>query len=619
MKNKKGFTLTELLVAVVILGIVTGMSFPIIRRIRETKEKKQYEIYSDSIVHSSKLYVDSYDLDLFGYSNSGCTYITYEMLKERKLDKDIDKKDLSCYSDNTFVKVIKMKDKYKYVAFLGCGEKKSGKITNKKDITVVYPEADSPYEKDLLVCGGSTGGNMEIVLNPENQPTYKHKVVVDTTIRSATGIKDSNDIRYIWTKNYNYKDPGGWGRVRFKVKSESEQENDILSNKTITSTSKITSPPDANGTYYLVLRVDILQDIYGTLWKTDNAYIRKGPYLIDTTPPKIENYTVTSQELEYNTKKVNIKFDGSDNLTSQSDLKMCVSKSSTCTNYVPYKKESTFDVSSSYDGSTSTVHVFLKDLADNITEKTVTYKVYKTCDDYKQVDGSTCTVSCGGGTYNLVGYDKHLDNTRCSQYDKSSGGSACNTQPCVEPVYLGAQGILSASSTGSTTYSLSRPIAAGEPITGTTTSGNVSCSGSGYSLTCTVSGIGKSTANSRDTCYYAIAAAGLSTGSYAYKGGSCLVHGGHSPNMASANEWCDDDGYISRKLEYNDYPGGVKHHCPVKGHPDATKYSYCEVNGCYKGEHYVISGTYNVCRCYKPTSAKDYYTAIVTAMYYTPV
>ena len=64
MSNGKGFTLTELLVAVVILGIVTGMSFPVIRRIRESNEKKQYEMYSNSITYSSKLYVDSYFLKI---------------------------------------------------------------------------------------------------------------------------------------------------------------------------------------------------------------------------------------------------------------------------------------------------------------------------------------------------------------------------------------------------------------------------------------------------------------------------------------------------------------------------------------------------------------------------
>ena len=35
MKNTKGFTLVELLAVIVILGVITGMSWPVIRRLQE--------------------------------------------------------------------------------------------------------------------------------------------------------------------------------------------------------------------------------------------------------------------------------------------------------------------------------------------------------------------------------------------------------------------------------------------------------------------------------------------------------------------------------------------------------------------------------------------------------
>ena len=44
MNKKYGFTLVELLVTMVILGIIVGMSFPLIRRIREANEKREYRI-----------------------------------------------------------------------------------------------------------------------------------------------------------------------------------------------------------------------------------------------------------------------------------------------------------------------------------------------------------------------------------------------------------------------------------------------------------------------------------------------------------------------------------------------------------------------------------------------
>ena len=59
MKNK-GFTLVELLVAIVILGIITGLSIPLLRVISNNRTEKQYKTYMDSMIASAKLYNDSY-------------------------------------------------------------------------------------------------------------------------------------------------------------------------------------------------------------------------------------------------------------------------------------------------------------------------------------------------------------------------------------------------------------------------------------------------------------------------------------------------------------------------------------------------------------------------------
>ncbi len=49
-------------------------------------------------------------------------------------------------------------------------------------------------------------------------------------------------------------------------------------------------------------------------------------------------------------------------------------------------------------------------------------------------DGAKCSKSCGGGTTNRFAYSWYNDK-RCSAYDKSSGGSSCNTQDCCSSVY----------------------------------------------------------------------------------------------------------------------------------------------------------------------------------------
>ena len=52
--------------------------------------------------------------------------------------------------------------------------------------------------------------------------------------------------------------------------------------------------------------------------------------------------------------------------------------------------------------------------------------------DIELRNGTTCSKTCGGGTYNRIAYSK-ITGERCptTQYDQSSGGSACNTQACV--------------------------------------------------------------------------------------------------------------------------------------------------------------------------------------------
>ena len=80
--NRKGFTLIELLVCITILGIIMGMSIPVIRNITVKNSNTKYSSYLDTVVNAAKLYVDSYGEDLFGHYDSGCNYVTFEDLKD---------------------------------------------------------------------------------------------------------------------------------------------------------------------------------------------------------------------------------------------------------------------------------------------------------------------------------------------------------------------------------------------------------------------------------------------------------------------------------------------------------------------------------------------------------
>ena len=72
VRNKTGFTLVELLVTITILGIITALALPAVRRLQDSNKETKYKAYESSMISSAKLYIDSYAKDIFGNNVSGC-------------------------------------------------------------------------------------------------------------------------------------------------------------------------------------------------------------------------------------------------------------------------------------------------------------------------------------------------------------------------------------------------------------------------------------------------------------------------------------------------------------------------------------------------------------------
>ncbi len=68
MKNKKGFTLVELLIAVTILGIILSFSIVIISKLTTKNKETEYRIYTDTILQASKIYNAEYPIFVHPYS-----------------------------------------------------------------------------------------------------------------------------------------------------------------------------------------------------------------------------------------------------------------------------------------------------------------------------------------------------------------------------------------------------------------------------------------------------------------------------------------------------------------------------------------------------------------------
>lgn len=121
--RNKGFTLIELLITIVILGILSLLAFPTIRRVMFSQNSTKYNTYGKTLLSGARFFTDQYRVDMFG-DKDGCYDVTYEELKTKNLIQNINIKDVSCANkdgvNNTFVRVIKSNNKYHYYLSLKC-------------------------------------------------------------------------------------------------------------------------------------------------------------------------------------------------------------------------------------------------------------------------------------------------------------------------------------------------------------------------------------------------------------------------------------------------------------------------------------------------------------------
>ena len=308
MRNNKGFTLVELLVAVAILGIITGMSVPLIRNIQLRNNEKKFLEYGKAMVASAKLYRDSYDDDLFGKKPSGCTVVPLSQLIDKELIKDYPERDITCNYEDTMVRIIKINKQYGYSYQLFCGTSLnhpsfSYASISKKEKQISSKET-SFEDFDSAACGSTT--TMSIRANPDSgfdkQTSYSIKVLLSST----TGISSTSSpvrIQYAWVKSsemgmdgedetshsFDFNKISNWKQLTFKkIDTESSQQKKLIESSVsaITATSNNISPPTTGAErWYLVLKVVNFKDLTGESYY--NEYEVFGEYNV------AKKYTLT--------------------------------------------------------------------------------------------------------------------------------------------------------------------------------------------------------------------------------------------------------------------------------------------------------------------------------------
>lgn len=293
--NKKAFTLVELLVAIVILGIVLVIAIPQITSLQKDNEVKKYEKYAESVVTSAKLYTDSYSKDMFGNNSSGCYKIPYADLSGKNLVKDIKINGATCNNSDTFVKVYKSSDNYYYDISIKCDDSE-GREVYRKTVADVPPCGPGP----------DNDGPQIAISEPGDWTTGKDA--------SGNPLKATVTISDPWRLNANIKAEYGWSRsqsdysaVEFKTKEYTNSREEALESLSFEVDYPVTDS-NLNGLFYLIIkRVDI-RDQNGN---HSDEYTASEAFKLDNTAPNIDRFENSHNGIATRD-KVTIKAESSD-------------------------------------------------------------------------------------------------------------------------------------------------------------------------------------------------------------------------------------------------------------------------------------------------------------------
>lgn len=94
-KNKKGFTLTEVLIVIVIIGIILGIAIPSVITIRKRINERLFETKKEEILVAAELYGKDKGI------KTETTIFVYTLVKEDYLDADLEHNSGACTGENT--------------------------------------------------------------------------------------------------------------------------------------------------------------------------------------------------------------------------------------------------------------------------------------------------------------------------------------------------------------------------------------------------------------------------------------------------------------------------------------------------------------------------------------
>ena len=333
---------------------------------------------------------------------------------------------MSCNSSSTFVRVIKVGEKYSYIPFLGCGTKKNGKA---ESVTKLVPESDTEYEMNTEYCTGTEENNLSITTTPLKSTAFdKKQKKTKLTITSGTGINTLSTttptktgytftsgkewIRSGSTTTYNqasgYKATDfcpnlttqsqsvtlkvNWRMVKPSTPTISNPKDGVWSNKNVTIDYSTTTPKNIIGKWYYNYSDDkTVKEWTALSGKTSISYKETND----------QNHTLYIWVCNKNASE----YDDSSNCSSKATTKIMINKTP------PVLKLTGFE-----ESDWSTLLSYSPDYKINPTAETYPAK-YNTCSWLSYEFTSSCSDNLSGcESKKYVIYSTSIFENKCGKY-----------------------------------------------------------------------------------------------------------------------------------------------------------------------------------------------------------
>jgi prepilin-type N-terminal cleavage/methylation domain-containing protein len=205
VKNKKGFTLVELLAVIVILGIVAVITVPIISRVIKKAGTDVFSINEELMSKGAESYFSIND-DLLPTYIGGKSTVTLTNLVADGYMKDIkNPKDESTLCEGYVVAIKDAIEGYEYNAYLKCG---TNYITDNYDADNPVNDPDAPT---ISLSADAKGGIADIVWFQNStyvDPGYTATDIQDGDITGSVVVTGSVNVATLgeYTLTYNVHD-----------------------------------------------------------------------------------------------------------------------------------------------------------------------------------------------------------------------------------------------------------------------------------------------------------------------------------------------------------------------------------------------------------------------------